>query len=470
MTTYADRVVDLTFRVPGWAIALVSAAVAGALGWGYVTHPRFALLPALVLLALPLVLSAKARFVVVVFGALTVFQSSDELTTSKLAYLVALGISFGAVLIRLPSLAGTPAFRDLTPLLRASIATFALIAVSLPVSAFNDVPQKAWLRDVAPYVLVACAPFFALDAQASIRRATLQRILLVGGTLGALGFTARWLTNRGIADLSVVSVGLPTLVLAAAVFAYGVSALLHGQRRRLAWVAFTAAVFAMLISTGTRTAIILLAGPLAIVLGSRHRIAQRSIRLVAAVPLLVVLVFLGTQAIVRATDADTRILTERASLLVSTGERAADRSYIDRLAQTDSAWEMFRSSPLTGAGPGAPIVWSNSFNQVQVSTVIDSPLSFLAKFGVIGLVAVVFLVVGFVNTMRALRRRTGTRTIPQLALIGFGAIVVAWSVLHNPYEDKGFAIGLMLLLALAAREASDAALQSREQLEENTTA
>ena len=61
MTTYADRIGDLTFRVPGWAIAVASAAVAGVLGWGYVTHPTLALLPALFLLALPLVLSAKAR-------------------------------------------------------------------------------------------------------------------------------------------------------------------------------------------------------------------------------------------------------------------------------------------------------------------------------------------------------------------------------------------------------------------------
>ena len=127
---------------------------------------------------------------------------------------------------------------------------------------------------------------------------------------------------------------------------------------------------------------------------------------------------------------------------------------------------MFRSSPLTGAGPGAPIVWSNSFSEVQVSTVIDSPLSFLAKFGIIGLVAAVCLVAGFIRTLHALRRRTGTRTIPQLALIGFGAIAVAWSVLYNLYEDKGFAIGLMLLLALATRDAADAALESRSRLEQ----
>lgn len=461
--TYADRIVDLTLRLPGWAVTLVCASLATALGWAYVNRPTLAVLPVLLLLSLPLILSAHARFVVVVFGALTVFQSSDELTSTKLLYLFALAVSFGAALVRLPTLLGTPAFRDLSPVLRGSVALFALVAVSLPVSILNEIPQKPWLRDVAPYVMVACAPILALDAQASIRRATLHRLLLVGGTLGALGFTARWLTNRGIADLGFVGVGLPTLVLASTVFAYGMSAMLQGQRRRLAWAALTATVFAMVLSTGTRTALVLLAAPLAIAVGSRDRVAQRSLRLLAAIPLLAVLVFLGTQGVIRVTNADTELLAKRTSLLFATGDRTEDRSYLDRLAQTESAWESFRASPLTGAGPGAPIVWTNSFNQAQVVTVVDSPVSFVAKFGLLGLIPAALLVVGYVGSVRALRRRTGEQTIAQLALVGFGAVVAAWSLLYNPFEDKGLAIGLMLLLALAAREASDAAHEARSQ-------
>jgi hypothetical protein len=142
MSTYADRLLDLTFRLPRWAVAAACAVVAVALGWAYVNRPMLALLPALFFLALPLMLSAKARLVVVVFGALTVFQSSDELTAPKLLYLFALGISFGAVLVRLPSLMGTSAFRDLRPLLRASVVTFALVIASLPVSMLNGCRRR----------------------------------------------------------------------------------------------------------------------------------------------------------------------------------------------------------------------------------------------------------------------------------------------------------------------------------------
>jgi O-antigen ligase len=456
--THADRFLDLTLRLPGWAIIAASSLLAYALGWAYVNRPALAIGPALLLVSLPLVLSARVRFVAVVFGALLVFQSSEELTNAKLLYLYALGISFGAVLVRLPMLTRTPAFRDLVPMFRGSLILLALVAVSLPVSALNEVPQKDWLRDVAPYVMVACAPFFALDAQASLSDRALRRMLVAGGTIGALGFTAQWLTNRGIADLGFVPVGLPTILLAATVFAYGVSVLLHGNRRRLAWAVLTSLVLAMLLTTGTRTALVLLAAPLAIVFGSRHRLTQRSIKMVAAAPLLALLVFLSAQAVVRVTNADREALAARTSLLFSTGDRDTDQSYLDRLAQTDAGWEAFRSSPLVGTGPGKPIVWESLFEGTQASPSVDSPVSLLAKFGLLGLLAALATIIGYIGTLRAFRARTGVPTVTYFALVGFGAVVAAWALLLNPYEDKGFAIGLMLLLAVGAREASDAAL------------
>ena len=455
--TYADRIFDLTLRLPGWAIIALSALAAFALGWAYVNRPTLAVAPVLLLVSLPLVLSAKVRYVVVVFGALFVFQSSDELTNTKLLYLYALGISFGAALVRLPTLSRTPAFRDLTPMFRASLILFAVIVISLPVSALNEVPQKMWLRDVAPYVMVASAPIFALDAQASLSGRTLRRILVAAGAIGTLGFTAQWLSNRGIADLGFLAFGLPTILLAATVFAYGVSVLLHGDRRRLAWTLLTSAVLAMLLTTGTRTAFVLLAAPLAIVFGTRHRLTQRSVRVLVGAPLLAVLVFLGAQAVVSATNADREALAARTTLLFSTGDRSADQSYIDRLAQTDAAWEAFLSSPIVGIGPGKPIVFETLFEGEQANSSVDSPVSVVTKFGLMGILASIAVVLGYIGTVRAFRARTGVPTIPQLALIGFGAVVVAWSVLLNPFEDKGFALGLMLLLAVGAREASEAA-------------
>ena len=464
MTTHADRLVDFTLRLPGWAVVAACSTLAVALGWAFVNEPLLAALPVLLLLALPLILSARVRYIAVVFGALTIFQSSEELTPAKLVYLFVLGVSFGAALVRLPSLVTMPAYRDLRPLLRASGVLFALILVSLPVATLSDVPQKAWLRDVAAYVLVASAPIFAIDAQASFSLRTLKRLLVLGGVVGALGFTAHWLTNRDIADLSFIPVGLPTLLLASTVFAYGVAALLHGNRNRIAWAILTSLVFAMLLSTGSRTALVLLAAPLAIALGSTHRLTQRSLRLIVAAPIIVVLVFLGAEAVLAVTHADRERVEARTEILFrsgNTGTENTDHSYLDRLAQVDASWEAFRAAPIVGTGPGKPILWSDSFGVPQESSYVDTPLSFLSKFGLVGLIAAVFLIVGYVGSLRAFRARTRAPTILQLALIGYGAVVVTWSLLQNPYEDKGFAIGLMLMLAAGAREAGDAAMTER---------
>ena len=457
MSRYAYRVIDFTVNLPDWLVALMWVAPAAVFGWAIVRHPMLAVAPVGILASVPLVLSARVRVMVVVFGAVTVFQSSDELTAPKLLYLFALAVSFGAALVRLPSLLNTPGFHDLAPMLRASVLMFGLIAFSLPVSTLGGVPQTAWLRDVAPYVMVACAPVFALDAQASMSKVALQRLLVVGGTLGALGFTIRWLTNRQIADLSFVPVGLPTMLLGSVVFAYGISVLLHGDRRRVIWGVFTALVLAMLLSTGTRSTLVLLAAPLAIVVWTPRRRLQRSVRLAAALPFVALLVFAASQGVVRVTDADRGALAARARLLFSTGEGTRDRSYLDRLSQTSVSWELFRSSPVAGVGPGTPIKWADSFGRPKESTVVDSPVSFAAKFGLVGLAVAGFAVVGYLATLRRFRRRTGLPTVVQLALVGFGAVVFSLSLLLNTFEDKGLAMGLILLLALAAREARDAA-------------
>lgn len=450
-----SHTVGAPFGAPEWTAIAGWASVAVVCGVALAVEPLVALVPVAVLAAIPLVLSARARFVVVVFGALFIFQTSDELTAPKLGYLFALMVSMGAVVLRLPSLMNSPAYEDLKPMLRASAVTSGVILASLPVASMNGVPLTGWLRDVAPYAMVAFAPLLALDAQSSMSARALRRILVAGGFLGAVAFSARWLTNRQIADLSFVPVGLPTLLLASTLFAYGVAVLLNGGRRQLAWAGLTAFVFAMLLATGTRTVLVLLAAPLAIVIGSRHLLVRRSLRIMVVTPAVVVLVLVAAQGIISATNADRNALAARTSLLFSTGERRSDMSYVDRLSQTEAAWESFRSAPLMGTGPGVPIVWTDALGKVQTWTVIDSPVSFITKFGALGLVAAGFLILGYVGSLRAFRRRTGGPTIAQLALVGFGAVVVGWTLLQNPYEDKGFAIGLALLLSVGAREAAD---------------
>ncbi len=257
-----------------------------------------------------------------------------------------------------------------------------------------------------------------------------------------------------IADLSFIPIGLGTMLLPAAGFAYAMSVFLDGGRARLGWLVIASAIPAMMLTTGTRTTLLLAVAPLAIVFGGRRRFAGRSFRLLIAVPLVVVLGLATIQGVVAVTGGDRDVLAKRFSLFSQIGE-SSDQSYQDRVSQTNAAWALFRSSPVVGVGPGSEIAWSDSFGRPHLSPNVDSPVSFLTKYGALGLVALGFLVAGYIGTLRRLRARTGQRTIAQYALIGFAATFVAWSMLVNSLEDKGLAIGLTVLLALAAREASE---------------
>jgi hypothetical protein len=448
-------ILELAARGPAWLAAIPCTVLAAGLGVLLLDRPSLAPLLALPFAALPLVLSGRVRALVFVFGSLAVFQSSDELTGQKLLFFFAVMIAFAAIVARLPELSQTPAYHDLTPMLRASVVLLGLAAVSLVVASANDVPQRDWLRDISPYVLVASAPLFALDAQASFTVRGLRRLVVVGGTLGALAFTVTWLTNRGIADLSFVPIGLPTMLLPAAVFALAMSAFLEGERGRFAWLALGAVIIAMMVATGTRTSLLLVAAPLAITFGSRQRLTRRSLRLLAAVPLVAVIGIVAAEGIIGVTGGDRGVLAERIEQISTTGEGVADRSYLDRVSQTEAAWALFRSSPVVGVGPGVPIEWTDSLGRPKSSPLVDSPVSFLTKFGLLGLVAVGFLLVGFVASLRRIRLRAGRRTLAQYALIGYGAVFASLTLLVNSFEDKGLSIGLALLFALAVREAGD---------------
>jgi hypothetical protein len=436
-----------------WPLLAVPLALAA--GWLFTTHPRLIQLAALLVLAVPLVVSPRTRILFVIVGTLTIFGPA-ELTDAKLLFLFGATIAIAGAFIRSRSLVRTPAYADLRPLLRASAALLLVVAISLPVAHFNGVAEKEWLRDVAAYVLVAWAPLFALDAQAAFGTRALYRLIAAAGLIGATGFMTKWLVGREISSSISGEIVLSTFLLGAALFSVAMAMALDGERSRIVWLTLGAIVLAMMATTGTRSSLVYLAAPIVILIGTRRHLARRSLRLLVVVPIAGLLVGIGVYSLLRVVQADESVVTGRFELLFQSGDET-DQSYVARRNQARGAWSEFRSAPLLGSGPGHKITWRDSRGGRVTSATSDTPVAFLADYGLAGAVAVAFLVAAFVSVARRIRRRAGGRTTVQLALIGFAAVVAGYGVLQVPFEDKGLSVGLLLLLAVATRDASDRA-------------
>jgi O-antigen ligase len=241
------------------------------------------------------------------------------------------------------------------------------------------------------------------------------------------------------------------MMLGAALFSYAIAIALTDERARVLWLAIAGAVLFGYLITGTRTSLVFLAAPLAILVGARRGFARRSGRLLLVIPLIALLIGLGTVSFVERTSADREVLESRIELLLSTGD-TSDLSFVSRQAQGEAAWAAFAENPIFGIGAGVPFEWRDPVEGIVRTVDVDSPFGYVAKFGFLGLAPLALLIWSFVRFLQRSREKTGERTVAQFALIGFAGVFVAFWTLGAPFADKGLASGFLLLLALALNE------------------
>jgi hypothetical protein len=147
--------------------AMLSSVVAGAL---IVANPMLAFAPiALLGGALPLT-DGRARTLFVVFGGMLVLQRPGTLDMSKLAFLAACAVAFAGALANLRNLRDTRGISPIRPSTRRPDRCWPdplrswRSPGSRSVAYSRTTPLTEWLRDIAPYVLFASNPIFALDA------------------------------------------------------------------------------------------------------------------------------------------------------------------------------------------------------------------------------------------------------------------------------------------------------------------
>jgi O-antigen ligase len=427
----------------------VSVFVALEIGLAVTFKPTAAVLPLALLGGVLLVVDARARILFVVFGGLLTLQSSSGVGLLKVLYLAGVLVSFAGALYKFSQSRDVSTRGFASPLLRVSVAMSALVAISLLVAQAHGVLRSDWLRDVAPYVLFAVAPMLALDANWAFRRRGLIRLLVVAGLVATASFSSHWLELRNIARLPFSQFALSSFFLPAALFAFAAASALHTRKRRIRWLLLAALVFSLLVVTGNRSTLILAAAPVVAAVAARRYLSARFIRLVLVAPAALLVIAVVVFSVVKVTHASTSTISKRITVLKHTGT-ASDGSYNDRQAQTRAARDVFYAHPFFGSGPGTYFSWRVTYGGQRSAFIIDSPVDFPAKFGLLGLAVVLFLVLEYGSFMKTAFRFNHPRP-ETLALAAFAALAVLDSLLTNPLEDKGCTLALVLLLALVFR-------------------
>lgn len=449
------RAGGVTWTIPRAPLG-VFATLALSVGTGIalVERPTLAALPIAAMFGALLLVDGRARLVLVVFGGTLFLQRSAGLGASKMALLGAFVIAFAGALFNVRRIRTGLAYQLAAPLLSASAVFAAIVALSMFGAHLRGTPLSDILRDATPYLLFASAPVFALDAHAVLSRRALVRFLIAAGLLGAVAFAVVWLQRRGLAYLPLTRLGVASLFLPAALFAFAMSTALQAKARRSRWLVLAAVVLALLGTTGTRTTLALLLAPAAIIIASRRNLARRTLRLAVLAPIALSLALLFALAVVEFTDANTTFLKDRISLVKLSGNSQSDASYNDRVKEGKVAWSVFRSSPIFGVGPGYSFSYVPQGSQVpNIGFQLDTPLTFPAKFGIVGLFVAAFVATRFWSFLRRMARLAPD--IPYLALAGYLGVVAGMSFLSPPFEDKGFSYGLILALALVLKSARD---------------
>ena len=380
--------------------------------------------------------------------------SSDQLDAPKFAYLAWVAVSTAVAIAALGAEGERRHHADIRPPLLASAAVVGVIVLGLIVALSAGTPMIDSIRDAAPYGLLAVAPLLAWDGARSQLGRHMEAVIVAAGLVSSVGYAAIFLERRGIADLPFATLGLGSGTLSSLAFAAATAAILSRRPRRFVWVAAAAAVLTPLLLTGTRSVLVLLVAPAAMVFAHSQR-STRVWRLAGAffaVGLVVLaLAFLAAQS--GLIDV-TRLMDRFGSLVSLASNLSADPSYIERAAQVGAAASAFAGSPVVGVGLGFRFDWIHFGGGSFPSFTIDTSLAVAAKFGLMGLGLFGIAAAATLSFFRGLRLRLPEHV--RLSYVGFAAVLIATLPLGNPLEDKGFGLAAALLVAWALASARTA--------------
>lgn len=430
-------------EVLGPAAVSVAIVAAVCLGATVVWAPLVALLPIAVIAAALIARFSWARTTAVVAGGLLVLQASDSLSLQKFVYLafalIAGTIAFARVMGRFRMFAP-----ELQHIVIAALCWGVLVTAAILIAGTNQVSFSVAARDALPYSLLALAPFLALDLGLDAKPTHLLVLTVSAGTAAAIGTAVAFTSRRGVSSLSFGFVGLPSFSLAALGILAAAAMWLAGRMRLFSATAFSVSLSSVLIP-GTRTNLVVLGGLFAL-LGSQRAGFQRRTKTLLGIAIALVFGALLLFIVAPKVLSDSSFLQGRWDLAVRVlrGSVSQDMSGRSRIAAYQSAWSAWRDHLWVGTGPGYSYPYYGTS-----SAYLDTPVLFLAKFGLVGLVVVLTLLG---TILRAAHIHAGPSRLAWPIARAFAVVTLLLVPFVTPLEDKGFPLAVLLLLALVFAE------------------
>jgi hypothetical protein len=412
-------------------------------GIGYNINPLISLSPLLLMFLIAIIMSAEVRLLFLVFGSLFVLQSSSEWTTMKSLFVLGLLFITAISLLNLKATFENQRYLRLKPIITVSLFFGVYVLFIVLVSTFIwNAPLTSAIRGAYPYLMSAFIPLIALDIANKISKGYALVIFLVSGIVSSIIFSLGWLSNRAyIENLNNTEIGLLSYMISFALFSYSCAKLFNKGKNKILWGFLNVFILSSMLITGNRTGLIIFVIPLAIVLLGKRGILKKIGNSILYYVLVVAFGLLGVMAISNLIDSNLNAVIDR--FVGLSKDLSIDQSYLGRYDQTIMAIELFRNSPFIGSGFGVNYyqIVSNFY------TSMDSPLASLAKLGLIGLLFLAAIYFVFIRFLYAEIKVKG-KSIELVALFGYIVISSVYAFIGPPLEDKGFSIGLLLILVM----------------------
>lgn len=414
-------------------------------------------------------LCAWVRLVWFALGALLVFQTTDGLSVTKLAYLAGVLVAVSISVVRLQAIMREPWARRFNPALIGAGGLGVWLLVVSPVYSIMvvGVEPQSWARDAITNLLIVAAIPLGIEAAASVQPHLARLITVVVGGLGAVGFAVAWIQRRGFGTVDPLQADaqplLASLTMLAVPLALALVMALVGRGIRWIWLIYGACLVLSVLVTGTRTGLLF---PIAVlgIIGSVTKQRVPVLKAAAGLALGCGLVAVGLPIVGdRLTTVGFGQDRIQAALDAVLGGLSTDQSGALRERAYAIAEGIAIDHPLLGQGVGG--TFANPSSGVLGGFSLDTPWLYPAKFGLIGTLVLgsALCLVVYSCARRAdgpwLRELTATRAIAVtwIVLLPFGPIT----------EDKGFAVSLALLVMFVGSAARTAPGSARKTVPED---